>query len=183
MKKFCDTIITLSKTIFISCAVSCVVLVLLGILPLAGQHASLKKELAEYEATLDEQRLYSPVYKAILLENAMLFPQGTPEITFSQRPPEDISELLTIIGKKAIIAGVEPVNITPYPDSFSKTGDAFKVGCDVRGSYSDLQKFLINLSAMTTLESIEEMAAIADPDGVYCSLQLRFALHEKRKKQ
>lgn len=176
MKKLCNTLITFRNTIFISCALSGIAIIAFGIIPQLNNHQELVAEHGKLTDALEEQHLFTPVHKAILLESTMLFPQGTPKVTQEQRPPADISELLYIIEETADFAQLELVNVTPYPDSFARTGATFKVGCEVRGNYTALQKFLLNLGAMPTLQSIDEMTTGVDPHGIHCSLQLRFAV-------
>lgn len=177
MRKLCNTLITFRKIIFISCVLFSIAIVTFGIFPQLNDHHQLIAKHAQLTAALEEQQLFSPVHKAILSESAVIFPQGTPAVTQEQRPPTDISELLSIIEQTAADAELELVNVTPYPDSFARTGTTFKVGCAVRGDYTALQKFLINLGAMPTLQSIDEMTTGADPHGIHCSLQLRFAVN------
>lgn len=177
MLKLCNALITFRKTIFISCALCCVAITTFGIVPQVNDHQQLISKRTKLINTLEEQRSFSPIHKAIVSESAQIFPQGTPAVTQDQRPPADISELLSIIEQTATGAELELVNVTPYPDSFARTGATFKVGCEVRGDYTALQKFLINLGAMPTLQSIDEMTTGADPHGIHCSLQLRFAVN------
>ena len=171
-----DLIIKSQRVILLVMAVLCVAVIGLGNFPQWSHNKALMKEKKELEVFIEEQKLLAPPHARIQYETNSILPPEIVDQTYSAEKPENISELMQFIGHTAASSDLEIISVEPFPGSIISNGTSFKIGCEVRGQYNNLQTFLIRLGAMPTLQHVENVVTGADPNGIHCNLQLRFSI-------
>jgi len=131
--------------------------ILLGIYPDKNSSARLDLEINTLKAQIEAQKIFRPVYKALLKDVRLKDPEVLPfpkKAKLGHDKTDTVPNIFEEMGRRS---NLEIVNTVPDVKSLSESPGLLAVNSFLKGNFSDFRNFLIQLGELPYLEHIEKI--------------------------
>jgi hypothetical protein len=142
---------------FLTCFAGALLFVIVGLQPLHGRVSRLNGEILELRGRVSEQEVLYPVYTD-LLESSIK--DEAPGIVARTRRPlaqQEIGTLSALVSGLAQSSKLQLASLTPETDSLAGGAKRMPVRAALRGGFSDMRGFLLELENLPFVEHMEEL--------------------------
>ena len=157
MKKILSILPTQSIVYCLICGAGIIAFVFLIIIPSQNTSAELDRDIAKVTDRIEEQRILRPVFDSLLKRAKQEEPTELPavqEVTPANGGINEITDLLRNIARRH---GLEMKDISTDVTALMKNNKNMTMRIDLAGKFMQFRDFLLDLSAISTLEQIEEI--------------------------
>ena len=157
MKKILSILPTQSIVYCLICGAGIIAFVFLIIIPSQKTSAELDRDIANVTDRIEEQRILRPVFDSLLKRAKQEEPTELPavqEVTPANGGINEITDLLRNIARRH---GLEMKDISTDVTALMKNNKNMTMRIDLAGKFMQFRDFLLDLSAISTLEQIEEI--------------------------
>ena len=131
--------------------------ILLGIYPGKNSSDRLDMEINRLKAQIEVQKIFRPVYKALLKNVRLKDPEVLPfpkKAKLGHDKRDTVPNIFEEMGRRS---NLEIVNTVPDVKSLSESPGLLSVNSFMKGNFSDFRNFLTHLGELPYLEHIEKI--------------------------
>ena len=157
MKKILSILPTQSIVYCLICGAGIIAFVFLIIIPSQNTSAELDRDIAKVTDRIEEQRILRPVFDSLLKRARQEEPTELPAVQEVNPANGGIDEITDLLRSIALRHGLEMKDISTDVTALMKDNKNMSMRIDLAGKFMQFRDFLLDLSAISTLEQIEEI--------------------------
>ena len=157
MKKILSILPTQSIVYCLICGAGIIAFIFLIIIPSKKTSAELDRDIATVTDRIEEQRILRPVFDSLLKRAKQKEPIEPPAVKEITPPSGGINEITDLLRNIAREHGLEMKDISTDVTALMKNNKNMTMRIDLAGKFMQFRDFLLDLSAISTLEEIEEI--------------------------
>ncbi|WP_461208242.1 hypothetical protein [Desulfocurvus sp. DL9XJH121] len=140
-----------------ACVLTLALLVVAVLLPQHKSILGLRADVASAKADIRRQTALMPTYAKLLSQVNKGLPESVPPPRELRVTRDGITDIRTIFVDAAKARSVFPESVIPDPSSLATDGNALSVDCVFHGSLESLRGLLLDLGALSSLHSLEQV--------------------------
>lgn len=173
MKKILSILPTQSVVYCLICGAGIIAFVFLIIIPSQKSSAELDRDITNVSDRIEEQRILRPVFDSLLKRAKQENPTTVPPVREVSPANGGINEITDLLRNIAQQRGLEMKDISTDVTALIKNNKNMIMRIDLAGEFMQFRDFLLDLSAISTLEQIEEIQIRAVEGTREYSLKIR----------
>ena len=161
--------------LMVLCGAGILAFLLLVILPAQRLSAELDRDIENLESRIEEQKILSPVFKNLFAKTKTTEPQGLPAPTRTKLTRDEIAGVPKRLQLLAASHHLNVREIVPEVNTLTDASGRFLTRLAATGQFADLRGFLIDVGALPSFDSIEEIEIRAVEGGREFGLKIWMA--------
>ena len=157
MKNILSILPTQSIIYCLICGVGIIAFVFLIILPSQKISAELDRDIQKVNDRIEEQRILRPVFESLLKQAKKEEPTKLPAAATFKLASGGINEITDLLREIALRHNLEMKNISTDVAALMKNTRNMMMRINLTGNFMQFRDFLLDLSAISALEQIEEI--------------------------